>query len=52
MVLTQSILNPGSSDVDENRGPFVRQRTQRIELHLGREHPFFQGLALIFTMEA
>ena len=40
MVFTQcSIPNPDSSDVDENRGPFVRQRTQRIELHLGRKHP-------------
>ena len=40
MVVTQcSILNRDSPDVDENRSPFVRQRTERIELHSGREHP-------------
>ena len=42
MVFTQcSILNRDSPDVDENRSPFVRQGTERIELHLCREHPFW-----------
>ena len=41
MVFTQcSILNRESPDVDENRNPFVRQRIERIELHLGRGHQF------------
>ena len=36
MMFTQfSILNPHSRDVDENRSPFVRQRTERIEHVLG-----------------
>ena len=40
MMFTQcSILDRDSPDVDENRSQFVRQRTERIELHLGREHP-------------
>ena len=40
MVFTQcSILNRDSLDVDDNRSLFVRQRTERIELHLRREHP-------------
>ena len=43
MVFTQcSILNRESPDVEENKSPFVRQRTERIELHLGREHPFWE----------
>ena len=47
MVFTQcSILNRDSPDVDEKRSPFVRQRTERIELHLGREHPFLAYLGL------
>ena len=47
MVSTQcSILNRCSPDVDENRNPFVRQRTERIELHLVRKHPFEESLAL------
>ena len=42
MVFTQcSILNRDSPEVDESRRPFVRQRTERIELHLGREHSFW-----------
>ena len=42
MVFTQcSILNRDHGpDVEENRSPFVRKRTERIELHLGREHQF------------
>ena len=41
MAFTQcSILDRDSPDVDENSlSPFFRQRTDRIELHLGREHP-------------
>ena len=46
MVFTQcSILNSDSPDVNENRSPFVRQRTEKIELHLGRKHPFW-GLSI------
>ena len=42
MVFTQcSILNRDSPDVEENRNPFVRQRIERIELHLGRKHPLY-----------
>ena len=43
MVFTQcSILNRDSPDKpEENRGLFVRQRTERLELHLGRERPFW-----------
>ena len=42
MVFTQcSILNRDSHDVAENRSPFVRQKTERIELDLGRERPFW-----------
>ena len=42
MVFTQcSILNRDSPDLDNNRSPFVRQRTEIVELHLGREHPFW-----------
>ena len=41
MACTQcGILNRDNPDVDENRSPFVKQRAERIELHLGREHPF------------
>ena len=35
------ILNCDSPDVEENRSAFVRQRTKRIELHLGRERLFW-----------
>ena len=42
MVFTQcSILNRDVLDVEEIRSPFVRERTERIDLHLGREHPFW-----------
>ena len=43
MVFTKcsSILNFDSPDVDENKSPFVRQRTQRTERHLGRETSAF-----------
>ena len=48
VVFTQcSILNRCSPDVDENRSLFFRQRIERIELHLGRKHPFEGVLALI-----
>ena len=41
MMFTQcGILNRDSPDVRKNRRPFVKQRNERIELHLGREHPF------------
>ena len=41
MMFTQcSVLYRVVFDVEENRSPFVRDRTERIELHLGREHPF------------
>ena len=41
MVFTQCcILNRDRADVSKNRSPFVKWRTERIELHLGREHPF------------
>ena len=41
MVFTQcSILNRDNPEVDVNRSPFVRQRTERIEIHSRREHPF------------
>ena len=37
MVFTQcSILNRVSPVVDENRSPFVSQRTEGIELHFGQ----------------
>ena len=38
MVFTQCSINSDSPDVDVNRSPFVRQRTERIGLLLGREH--------------
>ena len=39
MVFTQcSVLNGDSPDVEENKRPFVGQRTK---LHLGRKHPFW-----------
>ena len=42
MVFTRcSILNRERPDVEENRSPFDRQRTERIELQLSREHPFW-----------
>ena len=34
MVFTQRSINRGSTDVEENR-------SERTELHLGREHPFW-----------
>ena len=41
MVFTQgSNLKRDSPDVDENTRPFSRQRTERIELHLGRKDQF------------
>ena len=40
MFTQPNFLNRDSPDVDGNRSPFVRQRTERIELHLGREHLF------------
>ena len=44
MVFTQcSILNRDSPDVEENRSAFVWHRAERMELYLGREHPFFLG---------
>ena len=43
MVFTQcSVLNRGKPNVEENRSPVVWQKTERIELHLGREHPFWE----------
>ena len=51
MVFTQcSILNHDSPDVDENRIPFARQGTERIELHLGREHPFWWFITDQYTI--
>ena len=42
MMFTQfSILYRVVLDVVEIRSSFVRDRTERIELHLGREHPFW-----------
>ena len=42
IVFTQfSILNRDSPDVDENKSPFVRKRTERMEFHLDRKHPFW-----------
>ena len=43
MIFTQcSILNRDSSEVDESRSSyFFRERTERIELRLGREYPFW-----------
>ena len=50
MVFAQcSILNRDGPDLDENRSAFIRKRTERIEFHLGREHPFW-GLAVIYTI--
>ena len=44
MVLTQcGILNRDSPDVEENRGPFATQRTERTEIHLGRDKTFGGG---------
>ena len=40
-MFTQRSFESDTTDVDKNRSPFVRQRTERIELHLGREHPFW-----------
>ena len=46
MVFTQcSILHRASSDVDKNRSRFDRQRTERIELHLGKEQRFGGGVS-------
>ena len=43
MIFTQcSILNRDSPNVEKNRSPFVWQKTERIELHLGRQHPFWE----------
>ena len=41
MVFTQCSIRD-SPDVAENRSGFVWQRTERIERHLGREHPFWE----------
>ena len=42
MVFTlSSILNRDILDVEENSSLFFRQRTERIELHLDKEHPFW-----------
>ena len=40
-MFTQCSINHASPDLEENRSPFVRQRTEKIEFHLGREHPFW-----------
>ena len=51
MVFTHcSILNRVSADVEENRSPFVWQRTERIELHLGGEYPFLGFSTDVYTV--
>ena len=41
MMFTQcNIVNCDSRDEGENRNPFVRQRTEGIELYLSREQRF------------
>ena len=36
-----SLLNRDSPDVTENKSPFIGNRTDRIEPHFRREHPFW-----------
>ena len=43
MMVTQcSIINSRGLAVDENRNPFVWQRTERVELHLGECGAFYR----------
>ena len=46
MIFTQfSILDLFSPDTDGNRSQFVKQRRERIELHLGAGQPVSLGLS-------